>query len=215
MNYWLGLLTNQLYRPTTKSITPAFGFGFAVDGGGCALENLSTRFRSIPKKCHFGQAFAAQEGRIPDPSDTIRNCDDCQASGPESAVPDAGDAVGYSDACQAGTVIEGIGPDPSDAVTNGDACHAGAPREWHSPDAGDAITNRNALQAGAVNEGSHPNTGNAVRNRDTSQAGGVSEGVILDAGDSLTFNCSRDDQVTYWLSITASDCYRITFDLIL
>ena len=29
---WLWLLTNQLYRPTSPSVTPALGIRFAVDG---------------------------------------------------------------------------------------------------------------------------------------------------------------------------------------
>ena len=192
MDQGLWLLADQLYRPTPKSITPAFGFGVAVDGGGGSSENILPFLRSIPKKCHCGQAFAFIEGHIPDTGDTVRNGDACQASAPESAISDAGDAVRNRDTRQAGAVIEGIGPDAGDAVTNSNACHAGAPREGHSPDAGDAITNRNALQAGAVNEGSHPDTGNAVRNCDASQAAAVPKGVIFDAGDWFAFYGCRN-----------------------
>ena len=126
---WLsGFLADELYWPVCKSITPALCFGFAVDGGGCDYENLSPRFRSIPKKCHCGQAGAVSEG----------------------LTPDAGDAVGDRDARQAGAVIEGAPPDASDAVTNRDARQAAAATEDATPDAGDAITNGDARQAFAA-----------------------------------------------------------------
>ncbi|MDG1854500.1 MAG: hypothetical protein P8I97_10090 [Verrucomicrobiales bacterium] len=60
----LGLLTNQLYRPTCKSITPTLGFGFAVDGGGCFAESQAlVIFWSIPKKCYTRQAGDTFAGR--------------------------------------------------------------------------------------------------------------------------------------------------------
>ena len=104
-NLWL--LANQLYWPTTPSVIPALGFGFAVDGGGCVIENLFTRFRSIPKrsipkKCHSGQAFALLEGTPPDAGDAIRDRDARQAGAPrEGTLPDAGDTVRDGDAGQA------------------------------------------------------------------------------------------------------------------
>ena len=58
MDYWLWLLTNQLYRPSFKSITPTLCFGFAVDcGGGAAKRQALVIFWSIPKKCYTRQAL--------------------------------------------------------------------------------------------------------------------------------------------------------------
>ena len=94
MNYWLWLLTNQLYRPSCKSITPALGFGFAVDGGGGSGENILPFFRSIPKKCYCSQAGALREGTILDTSDACADRDARQAGAEiEGANCNAGDTV--------------------------------------------------------------------------------------------------------------------------
>ena len=53
-----GLLADELYWPTPKSLTPALRFGFAVDGGDGLVENEFIPFRSTPKKCYRGQANA-------------------------------------------------------------------------------------------------------------------------------------------------------------
>ena len=75
MDQGLWFLTNQLYRPTNKSVTPAFRFGFAVDGGRCAGENTFPNRRRIPKECYCGQAFAINEGRMLDAGDTLTDRD--------------------------------------------------------------------------------------------------------------------------------------------
>ena len=103
--HWLWLLANQLYWPTSKSITPTFCFGFAVDGGGGEVsESVACNFRSIPKKCHCGQAGAERDGRS----------------------TYAGKAIRDRDARQAGAIIEGHIPDTGNAVRNRDARQAGA-----------------------------------------------------------------------------------------
>ena len=108
----LGLLTNQLYRPSCKSITPALCFGFAIDCGGGSGENIFPFLRSIPKKCHCGQAGAFAEGGSPDAGDTISNRDTRQAGAfAEGGSPDAGDTLRDRDARQASAPIEGILPD--------------------------------------------------------------------------------------------------------
>ena len=56
-----GFLADELHWPSPKSLTPGLGFGFAVDGGGCVIEKIS-QLRSIPKKCHCGQAVTETEG---------------------------------------------------------------------------------------------------------------------------------------------------------
>ena len=92
MNQGLWLLTNQLYRPSCKSVTPTLCFGFAVDGGGGSGENILPFFRSIPKKCHCGQVGALKEGPIPDAGNAIRNRDARQAfAATEGRTPDAGE----------------------------------------------------------------------------------------------------------------------------
>ena len=120
----LWLLTNQLYRPTTKSVTPAFGFGVAVDGGGGSSENILPFLRSIPKKCHCGQVGALKEGPIPDAGNAIRNRDARQAfAATEGRTPDAGELTvrPESDAGQARAAREGRTPDAGDAVRDRDA----------------------------------------------------------------------------------------------
>ena len=97
-----GLLADHLNWSATNGIAPTLRFGFAVDGGSGFVENLSTRFRSIPKKCHCGQAAAS----------------------PEGPIPDAGDAVGDRDARQATAAIEGRLPDAGDAIRNRDTRQA-------------------------------------------------------------------------------------------
>ncbi len=139
-----GLLADELHWPTAPRLTPTLRFGFAVDGGGCVFENLSTRFRSISKKPHCGQTVAGFEGQTPDAGDAIMNCD----------------------AREVATYREGPNPDAGGAIRNRDASQAAAAKEGVSPDAGDAIRNRDARQAAAVEEGALPDAGNAIRNRD-------------------------------------------------
>ena len=137
MGRWLWLLTNQLYRPSCKSVTPALCFGFAVNGGGCLTKNLITRFRGIPKKCHTRQTAASIEGLI----------------------VDAGDAVTNRDARQAGASIEGALPDTGNTIRNRDARQVGAPLEGSSPDTGDTIRDRDARQTGALVKSANPDAG--------------------------------------------------------
>ena len=73
-----GLLADQLNWPSRERITPALRFGFAVDGGGCVTEK-SNHLRSIPKKCHCGQAGAVIEDEVSDVGYAIRNPDATQA----------------------------------------------------------------------------------------------------------------------------------------
>ena len=61
----------RLSREKSLRKTADRSFGFAVDGGGCLLENPTNQFRSIPKKCHRGQAGASREGLIPDAGDGV------------------------------------------------------------------------------------------------------------------------------------------------
>jgi hypothetical protein len=89
-----GFLADQLHWPICKSLTPTLCFGFAVDGGGCELENPFVRIRSIPKKCHCG--LAGKEGPIPDTGDAIRDRDARQAGAfAEGPTPDAGDSLAF------------------------------------------------------------------------------------------------------------------------
>ncbi len=94
MNQGSELLTNQLYRPSRERLTPALGFGFAVDGGGGIMKNLFPFFRSTPKKCHCGQAGAFRKGPFPNTSDAVTNRDTRQGSaGFKGPFPDAGNAI--------------------------------------------------------------------------------------------------------------------------
>ena len=156
MNHWLWLLTNQLYRPTPKSLTPALRFGFAVDSGDCAVEKVSaTRisaakapdFRSIPKECHSGQAGASTEGPILDAGDAVTNRNARQAGAPnEGGNPDACELTVFpeSDAPQAATITEGLSVEAGNAVRNRDAPQVVATKESTPPDTGDAVRNRNS-----------------------------------------------------------------------
>ena len=105
MNQGLWLLTNQLYRPSFKSITPTLCFGFAVDGGGGAAKSQAlVIFWSIPKKGHRGEAAALKEGPIPDAGNAIRNRDAHKAPAIlEGIPPNAGNAIRNRDARQAAT----------------------------------------------------------------------------------------------------------------
>ena len=136
----LWLLTNQLHRPTCKSVTPALCFGFAVDGWSGTFENLFPRFRSIPKKCHSGQMGAAIEGLMPDAGDAVRNGNALQTGTfPEGHLPDAGDAIRYRDFFQSTAFCEGPTPDTGNAIRYHDARQACAAIEGARPDAGDTI----------------------------------------------------------------------------
>jgi hypothetical protein len=75
----LRLLADQLDRPTPKHLTPALGFGFAVDGWNRAFESFFTLLRSIAKKCDSGQSRASIEGTTPYIGYTIRDRDARQA----------------------------------------------------------------------------------------------------------------------------------------
>ena len=140
MNHGLWLLTNQLYRPTTKSIAPALCFGFAVDGWNRVFENLLTHFRRISKKCYTRQTGAVLEGRLPDTGDAITNRDVCQAGAIEGGIPYTGDTIRNCDARQAGAVGEGFPSNTGDAVWDRDARQATAEQEGTLPDAGDHLT---------------------------------------------------------------------------
>ena len=168
-----GLLADQLYRSTTKSLAPALRFGFAVDGGGCAGENVVMRllFRSIPKKCHSGQAAAHNEG----------------------VVPETGNAGGDRDARQAAAASEGPLLDAGDAIRNRDARQTGAVREGMLTDAGDTFTNRDARQAFAATEGRQPDAGDAVRDRDARQVEAATEGLFPDRSNRFAFYGVRND----------------------
>ena len=98
MDQGLGLLTNQLYRPTTKSIAPTLRFGFAVDGGWRTFESAASDLRRITKKCHSRQTSASIKG----------------------PAADVGNALCDNDARQAGAPNEGIPPDTSNAIRNHD-----------------------------------------------------------------------------------------------
>jgi len=139
MNQGSGLLADQLYRPTTKSLAPTLCFGFAVDGGSGSGENIFPFLRSIPKKSYCGQAGAVLEGRLPDTGDTITNRDVCQAGAIEGGIPYTGDAIRNRDARQAGAVGEGFPSNAGDAVWDRDARQVGAVMEGIFLDAGDAI----------------------------------------------------------------------------
>ena len=138
MDHGLWLLANQLYRPTCKSITPAFSFGFAVDGGSNIVESVFTYLWSIPKKGHSGQTGAAIEGVCPDAGNTIRNSDTGQAAAvSEGPIPEVGNAIRYHDARQVAAEREGSLTDTGDTVGDRDACQAVAENEGRIPDAGD------------------------------------------------------------------------------
>ena len=114
-----GLLTNQLYRPSRERIAPALRLRLSVDGGGCEYENHATRFRSISKKCHCGQAGAVVEGAVPDAGDAIRNRDARQAATvKEGAMPNSGKLTVFPDPYirQAGAAREGVFSDTGDRL---------------------------------------------------------------------------------------------------
>ncbi len=164
-----GFLADQLHRSASERVTPALRFGFAVDGEGEHFGNPRTHFRSIPKKCHCGQAGAVEEGLIPDAGDAVRDRDARQAgAAPEGPFPDAGDAVRDRDTRQAAAGLEGVIPDAGEQTVfpESDAREAGAVYEGGSLYAGDAIRGRDARQATAASEGTRPNAGNAIRDRD-------------------------------------------------
>ena len=160
---WCGFLADKLYRSTPKSLTPTLRFGFAVDGGGCVFENLFTRFRSIPKKCHCGQAVAE----------------------PKSAQPNAGNSIRDRNARQASAVSEGPTPDAGNAIRGRDSRQACAAIEGIRLDAGNAIRDRDARQVSASHEGKTPDTGDTIRNSDARQAAAVKEGPFTYAGDAI------------------------------
>ena len=145
MNQGLWLLTNQLYRSLPPSLAPALGFGFAVDGGSGSAKNFFPFLRSIPKKCHCGQAGAVSEGRI----------------------LDAGDAITNGDARQVLAATEGPLPDVDDAIRNRNTRQSVTAIKGTTPDAGDTIGDRDAGQAATFIEGETPDAGNASANRDT------------------------------------------------
>ena len=145
------LLTNQLYWPTTKSITPTLRFGFAIDCGVGFFENFFPFLRSIPKKCYSGQAGAVFE----------------------CVIPDAGDAIWNRDTPQANAAMESITLYDGDTIWNRDARQAVASHEGTPCDAGDAIWNRNARQAAARPEGIPHDEVDAIRDRDACQTGAV------------------------------------------
>ena len=171
MNQGLWLLTNQLYRPTSKSVTPALCIRFAVDGGSSTFKNIWPFFRSIPKKCHCGQASAPIAGMIPDAGDAVTNRDACQTGAVhEGSLPDAGDSIRYRDALQAMDGREGIIPDAGDTITNRDARQAGAVPEGLKRDARDRISlncvgNDQLAGGGFI----------AISNSDFAVSGGVSQ----------------------------------------
>ena len=97
MNQGLWLLTNQLYRPTSKSVTPALCIRFAVDGGSSTFKNIWPFFRSIPKKCHSFQAHAVIEGALPDAGDAVANRDAGQVGATsEGTISNAGDGLAFN-----------------------------------------------------------------------------------------------------------------------
>ena len=190
----LRLLADQLDRPTPKHLTPALGFGFAVDGWNRAFESFFTLLRSIAKKCDSGQSRASIEGTTPYIGYTIRDRDARQAgAGNEGGFPDAGELTVFpeSDSRQAGAAIEGIFPDAGNAVRNHDARQAGAVTEGITPDAGDAVGDCDARQARAFIEGITPDAGDAVGDRDARQAAAVPKGVFPDAGNAVRNRDSR------------------------
>ena len=137
-NLWL--LANQLYWPTTPSVIPALGFGFAVDGGEGIYETCFI-LGCIPKKYQSRQAGAVIKHAVP------HNCD----------------SSGDRNASQAGAVDESVIPDAGNAIRNCDTHQAAAPMKGFLPDGGDTGTNRDARQATAFIEGILPDAGDAIR----------------------------------------------------
>ena len=125
MGRWLWLLTNQLYRPTPKCITPALGFGFAVDGEFVRhdIKSVLADLRSITKDPDTHQAGAIPDYLILDSGNAFRNRNARQVVAfPEGLKPDAGNAFRDRDTRQVTTSYESFLRDAGNTVRNSDAC---------------------------------------------------------------------------------------------